>query len=129
METESSDTGSEETSSGPSTPSDNWEVEAIVLEKGMQVLEVASCMTTNIVIMYPLQVVLECPHCHMKWVGEALESYADYIASHEEFAHSWMFLRAQCAAHASTKHDILHHFTQRPFFQSHGATYFCHQTR
>jgi len=102
METESSDTRSEEASSGPNMPPDNLEVEVIVLEKGTQELEEASGMTTNIVIMYPLQVVLECPHCHMKWVGEALEGYADHIASHEEFAHSWMFLCALCAYHTST---------------------------
>jgi len=87
---ESSDTGSEESSNGPTSPQEPLEV--IVLGEGATLSQEEPAtppgMSTNIVIAYPLQAILECPHCHMKWAGDALEGYAEHIASHEECSHS-----------------------------------------
>ena len=109
---ESSETSSEESRDGPDSPPEPLEI--IVLEGAATQEEPASSpgKATNVVIAYPIQVILECPHCHMKWVGDALEGYADHLASHEEFAHSWMFLCALCAEHASSEQDILNHLVK-----------------
>jgi len=112
------ETGSEESSEAPTSlpePPDNQEIEVIVLEERITQEESAPpppsppSESTNIVIAYPLQVILECPHCHLKWVGQAPEGYADHLATHNEATHSWMFLCALCAAHTDNDQDILHH--------------------
>ena len=122
---------SEQSSEAPSSPpepvmtSDN--IETIVLEEGtalqvglqdgesretVEVEEPAGSQgeVVNIVIAYPLQVALDCPHCSMKWVGEALEGYIEHLASsHREFTHLYMFVCALCAAHTNTEPEILQH--------------------
>ena len=119
---DSSDEESNEQASPPRSVPEREDIEIIVLEEGAaQTIVVEEGATqveptgsqgevVTIVIAYPLQVALECPHCCMKWVGDALEGYIEHLSSsHSNFTYSYMFVCALCAAHTDTEHEVLQH--------------------
>ena len=73
------DKGSEESSDVPTSPSEpdvlqgNQDVE-VILALGIAAREEPALSQGKVIkILYILQVVIECTHYHMKWVGDALE--------------------------------------------------------
>ena len=64
----------------------------------------------TIILAYPIESTLDCPHCSMHFPGEELEDLRKYLREqHPGSLNAWLFLCALCADRYDRQEDALRH--------------------